>query len=240
MTQHTSKGSVILNGTEASVGEATGDTKGEQINVSEELEIDKQEAVLTIETGDSIKVKQVLDDSTIACITEKCGYEANYTSDNWKLGLMFTACCFALTAQFYPVPFPKSIPLLGVCCATYFILSGIVQCIITFIDKDRILTTKESKTYVNGDLGSQKEALDIRTSFPRYQEWFTLIVHKHGDKGAGSDTNPERAVAEMYVGKYFTTSGDFDENRYHQDVRAHIKRFEGGKYGVFKYDHKSD
>ena len=98
----------------------------------------------TIETGDSVKVKQVLDDATIKAITEG-GYEANYSWDNMKLLLMALSCVFAMVAQFFPVPFPASRPLLAVCCAAYFIISSVLQYIITFVDKDTILFVKPSK-----------------------------------------------------------------------------------------------
>lgn len=94
-----------------------------------------------IETGDSVKVKQVLDDATMETIRE-AGYNVNYASENLKLLLMFLSCVSAMVAQFYPLPFPKSRILLGVCCAAYFILSSILQFIITFVDKDTILMTK--------------------------------------------------------------------------------------------------
>ncbi len=97
-----------------------------------------------IETGDSVKVKQVLDDATIEAVKE-AGYDINYSSENLKLILMFLSCVSAMIAQFYPIPFPKSRPLLGVCCACYFILSTVLQFIITFVDKDTIIITKPNK-----------------------------------------------------------------------------------------------
>lgn len=95
----------------------------------------------TIETGDSVKVKQVLDDATIKAITEG-GYDANYSWENTKLFLMFISCVFAMVAQFFPLPFPASRPLLAVCCAAYFIISSVLQFFVTFVDKDTILFTK--------------------------------------------------------------------------------------------------
>lgn len=66
------------------------------------------------------------------------------------------------------------------------------------------------------------------------------VPQECGDKGEGGEENPHRTIGEMYVGKYFTAEGEFDEARWRQDVLTHIQRFEAGKYGVFKYDHKSD
>lgn len=97
-----------------------------------------------IETGDSVKVKQVLDDTTVAAISE-AGYEANYSWDNFKLFLMFLSCVFAMGAQFYPMPFPDSRLLLAVCCGLYFLISTVLQFIVVFIDKDTIMFTKANK-----------------------------------------------------------------------------------------------
>lgn len=101
----------------------------------------EEKAPFVIETGDSVKVKQVLDDATIAAITEG-GYEANFSWENLKLLLMFISCVFAMVAQFFPIPFPASRPLLAVCCASYFIISTVLQYFVTFVDKDTILFTK--------------------------------------------------------------------------------------------------
>lgn len=130
--------------------------------------------VQIIETGDSVKVKQVLDE----CVTEaikKGGYQINYNLENLKLFLMFVCCVFAMLAQFYPSPFPQNLSLLGVCCGrsgappapqpneppeppnerplflhtfSYFALSTIVQGIVTFVEKDRIIVTKASEVYL--------------------------------------------------------------------------------------------
>jgi signal peptidase complex subunit 2 len=94
-----------------------------------------------IETGDSVKVKQVLDDATSETLIEN-GFQPNYFWENMKLFLMFLSCVFAMIAQFYPIPFPDSRPLLGFCCAMYFILSSVLQGMITYIDKDIILIGK--------------------------------------------------------------------------------------------------
>ena len=94
-----------------------------------------------IETGDSVKVKQVLDDATSEILIES-GFQPNYFWENMKLFLMFMSCVFAMIAQFYPIPFPDSRPLLGFCCAMYFILSTVLQGMITYIDKDIILIGK--------------------------------------------------------------------------------------------------
>mmetsp|Transcript_15892 Transcript_15892/g.14377 ORF Transcript_15892/g.14377 Transcript_15892/m.14377 type:complete len:198 (+) Transcript_15892:48-641(+) len=178
-----------------------------------------------IETGDSVKVKQVFDDSLIDAIV-KYGYEANYSSENLKILLMLLSCIFAMTAQFYPIPFPQSRPLLGVCCAAYFILSSILQFIITFIDKDIVMKTKVHKGKGIGLL--------VRASFPRFQEYYTVIIQEI-DKPKSPVT-----TGKLYVGKYFTSKGEFDEEGFQRDVQLHVERFEQKKYIDFEYNHKTD
>ncbi len=77
---------------------------------------DEDSILQIIETGDSVKVKQVLDDATLRGVKDM-GFELNYNRDNFKLVLMVVSCIFALIAQFYPMPFPDSRILLGVCCS---------------------------------------------------------------------------------------------------------------------------
>lgn len=70
------------------------------------------------------------------------GFDENFYWDNIKLGLMVVACAFAMVAQFYPMPFPESRPLLGVCCVSYFLASTIIQLIVSYVEQDAILTTQ--------------------------------------------------------------------------------------------------
>ena len=94
-----------------------------------------------------MKVKQVLDDATVEAVTE-AGYIINYHSENMKLLLMFLSCVSAMVAQFFPMPFPQSRPLLGLCCAIYFVLSTILQYIVSFVDRDTIIITKPDKVTI--------------------------------------------------------------------------------------------
>ena len=205
-----------------------------------------------IETGDSIKVKQVLDDATVEAVTSVCGYTPDYKLENLKLWLMFISCVFAMVAQFYPLPFPESRPLLGVCCASYGLLSAVLQFMITFVDKDTVLLTKSSEKY--------PVELRIRTNFPRFQDEFSLTVQRRDyvvpkggdvttatttvtskdkekagikkDKDTAKDKEKEKeaqgviSTVKMYVGRYFTKLGEFDEERFHHDVKMHLQKLE--------------
>lgn len=164
----------------------------------EEVELEEVPQPQVIETGDSIKVKQVLDDAVMAAIVAD-DFEANYGWDNFKLFLMFLSCVFAMVAQFYPQPFPDSRLLLAICCAMYFIISTALQCIVVFVDKDIIM-------YINPKKGVLDHEMVVRTNFPRFQEFFYIALQ-------GRDPNSPCTTAKMYVGKYFTSKGEFDEVR---------------------------
>ena len=102
-------------------------------------------------------------------------------------------------AQFYPQPFPDSRPVLAICCGMYFLISAFLQYIITYVDLDNIMFLKPAE-------GKFDDIVVVSTAFPRYQEWFTLSFQYKGCKG---DVN--KTTAKMYVGKYFTSSGEFEE-----------------------------
>merc|ERR1711871_899026 len=112
---------------------------------------------------------------------------------------MFIACVFAMIAQFYPIPFPESRPLLGVCCVAYFVLSGILQFIELYIDEGFVMTLKPND--LNGNM-----KLRIESKFPRFQEWFTITI-KILESTPNTNTatiNPTNLECTMYVGRYFT------------------------------------
>jgi signal peptidase complex subunit 2 len=171
-----------------------------------------------------VKVKQVLDDATMAAIVD-AGYEANYSWDNFKLFLMFISCVFAMTAQFYPLPFPDSRLLLAVCCGLYFVISTVLQFIVVFVDKDTIMLTKANKTF--------SSEMRIRSTFHRFQEHFTLTIQL-------KDAEAPQKVGKMYVGKYFTAKGEFDEDAFKADVRHHVQSFVDKDYKDIEYNHKLD
>jgi signal peptidase complex subunit 2 len=124
-----------------------GDDEGEE-EEEEELEL------LQVDLGDMVKMKQVLDEAVSAALLENptensagIGVQLSEDTsfDNMKLCIMAVACTFAMVAQFAPIPFPDSRPVLGMCMALYFVLSGVLQYITTFIDQDAILMTLPKK-----------------------------------------------------------------------------------------------
>jgi signal peptidase complex subunit 2 len=181
-----------------------------------------------IETGDSVKVKQVLDETVVDTI-KWLRYKHDTSWENFKLFIMVVSCVFAMVAQFYPLPFPDSRPLLGVCCVGYFALSGILQFIITFVDDKTVMTTlPNNKCNVE---------LQIDTAFPRFQQYFTFSVQpvvkgrKFMDMILGNETPSDRKLeAKMYVGRYFTEDGKYDQVGFARDIQKLMQKYQDGRY----------
>lgn len=205
----------------------TGNNEENEVAEEEELVVEEVASPHIIETGDQVKVKQVLDDALMATVVDY-GLEANYSWENLKLLLMFLSCVFAMVAQFYPLPFPTSRPLLFVCCACYFLISGILQAMVILIDKDTIMFTKPKPGVIEHDLR-------IRTTFTRFQDFYHFII-QYKDPSMES----KQTTGKMYVGKYFTAKGEFDEDGFASDVKRHLEQFLKGNFAEIEYNHKLD
>lgn len=178
--------------------------------------------LLQVDVGDVVKLKQILDETVASAVLEHV--DEDYRLDNAKLGIMTSACAFACLAQFAPVPFPDSRPILGVCCCVYFFFSGLLQLITTFVDKDCILLSQKKSTSANSNL--QNYGLRVRTILPRFSEFYTVILE--------FQAMPETPKVEQTwsVGQFFDVEGMFDEAGLMQEVGALIKRLEAEKYEV--------
>ena len=126
---------------------------------------------------------------------------------------MACACGFTALAQFYPGTFPESRFVLGVCCVAYFGSSILLQLIISFAEKDVILSTRpnEAKGHDRG--------ISISTSFPRFQEEYTTYISWKGDQVGSHDPDDkkgDKGAAEgethftIKVGDFFDIDGYFD------------------------------
>ena len=179
-----------------------------------------------------------------------------YWWDNVKLLLMFVSCVFAMTAQFAPIPFPESREVLGICGSLYFVLSGILQFITTFIDKDMILLTKplptasgidkkdesSKKSGSNKQSGSKDEdvinpllykyGLRVRSNFPRFSEFYTVILEFRfpSDDPLISSVEEKSVKAVWSVGKFFDKEGYFDEVGLSNEMTKLYKRLEAKDY----------
>eukprot|EP00593_Proboscia_inermis_P001718 CAMPEP_0171294950 /NCGR_PEP_ID=MMETSP0816-20121228/3490_1 /TAXON_ID=420281 /ORGANISM="Proboscia inermis, Strain CCAP1064/1" /LENGTH=229 /DNA_ID=CAMNT_0011767203 /DNA_START=12 /DNA_END=701 /DNA_ORIENTATION=+ len=204
---------------------ATEVVEAEEVEDNDEVNDDEEDALelLQVDTGDIIKLKQVLDETVAGTYLdgEQPLLEEDHALENVKLSLMALACMFAVVAQFSPMPFPESRMMLGVCCVSYFILSGILQLLVTFIEKDAIIITKPP---TSGKFKRKDKGLRIRTDMPRFDEHYTLIIEYEGvpDSPYTKET--------WSVGKLFDVEGMFDEIFFMEEVEAVLKRFGKGQY----------
>lgn len=196
--------------------EATKDGE-EEVFEADELEL------LQVDLGDMVKLKQILDEAVAAALLDKF-LEEDYRLDNIKLSIMVAACLFAMVAQFAPLPFPESRPVLGACCCCYFILSGILQLITTFIDKDSILLTKPLPSTKTSNTTLQKYGVRVRSQFPRFSEFYTIILEFQGME------NSPNVEQRWSVGQFFDKEGMFDEIGLQQEIEALFLRLDNGKY----------
>uniref|UniRef100_A0A7R9Z7Z3 Signal peptidase complex subunit 2 n=1 Tax=Pseudictyota dubia TaxID=2749911 RepID=A0A7R9Z7Z3_9STRA len=202
--------------------EADEDEEGSEDDASE-IEL------LQVDVGDVVKLKQILDETVAGTFLDKCSLVEDHTVDNIKLSIMALACTFAMVAQFAPLPFPDSRPVLGGCCAAYFVLSGFLQLVTTFWDKDCIMVTKaveKAKNQKNSDM--EKYGLRIRTSLPRFSEFYTVIIEFQKKYGDGE--NRPYVKETWSVGQFFDVEGMFDEYGLENEIEELYERFEAGKF----------
>ena len=186
----------------------------------EEYEEDELE-LLQVDLGDMVKLKQILDEAVASKILEKL--EEDYRLDNFKLGIMIAACGFAMVAQFAPLPFPDSRQVLGLCCCVYFVLSGILQLITTFIDMDSILLTKPlGKNDKNPEL--EKYGVRVRSQLPRFSEWYTVILEFQNREDS------PYVEQRWSVGQFFDKEGMFDEIGLCNEIDTLYERLEKCEY----------
>mmetsp|Transcript_6 Transcript_6/g.14 ORF Transcript_6/g.14 Transcript_6/m.14 type:complete len:225 (-) Transcript_6:140-814(-) len=181
-----------------------------------------------VDTGDIIKVKQVLDETVVSTLITTCDLKENHRLGNIKLILMAVACAFAAVAQFAPVPFPENRPLLGVCGTIYFIISGILQLILWFVDEDAIMITYPDESI------KETKGLRVRTVFPRYTEFFTLMLEYEDNKELKKKgQKPVEFVKETWsVGNFFDVDGYFDAAGFDKAVARVYERFKKKQFDV--------
>ena len=224
----------------AAAAEAAKKKVEEDAASDEEVEVEEEMELLQVDVGDIIKVKQILDE-TVAGTMVSADLSAHggavriseeFGHDNLKLSLMAVACAFAAVAQFgLAADFHKNRLWLGACCAAYFCLSGILQLIATFVDKDCIMRTKaltDAKAIELVKKGGNKEmdkyGIRVRSQFPRFSEFYTVIMEFQGKPAS------EFVKGTWSVGQFFDVDGFFDEEGLMIEIEKLYRRFEAGKF----------
>lgn len=177
-----------------------------------------------------MKMKQVLDEAVIVAVTDK--FPEDTAWDNLKLILMAASCVFAMIAQFAPLPFPESRPVLGICGSLYFVLSGALQFITTYLDKDAIVWTVPCVAYKSNDT-----AVCVRTNFPRFSEFYTVSIELVLKDAKGKLVPQPPHVSQTWsVGRFFDKEGYFHEAGIMEECKQLMTRLEAGKYDEYDKD----
>lgn len=199
-----------------------------------------------VDTGDIIKVKQMLDETVAGTflddldvntdekeLTENAKtlhFLEDHRLNNIKLVVMTVACAFAVVAQFAPLSFPASRPILGACCTVYFLLSAVLQLVMTFLDRDCILITKvmsleqTTEELLKNNPSMITHGLRIRTSLPRFSEFYSVSIEFQGI------INSPIVKKSWSVGKFFDVLGMFDEYGLMDEVQMLYAQFEVGNF----------
>ena len=142
---------------------------------------------------------------------ESTPFREDLSWGNMKMAIMIVSCVAALVSQFYPLPFPENRMLLGVCVVIYFLLSGVLQFMVTFLDRD---VTYRSLNAPPGDFGAGGRAV-LRTSLPKGQATYTLIVEL--------PQGHEVWTHKVSIGNYYTSTGTLVPERVKKDVESIVE-----------------
>eukprot|EP01006_Ploeotia_vitrea_P005554 TRINITY_DN118039_c0_g1_i1.p1 TRINITY_DN118039_c0_g1~~TRINITY_DN118039_c0_g1_i1.p1 ORF type:complete len:207 (+),score=24.04 TRINITY_DN118039_c0_g1_i1:56-676(+) len=126
-----------------------------------------EDLAVKIEPRDYVTMKRTLDEQIIKIVTDEGVYEIDKVLNIFKIVIGAIAVGFALLSQFYPLPFPKNRWLICVCAVTYFVLSGVLQLIASFVEKEVILVSKPT---------SKGSYVRISTNVPRFDGNFTITA----------------------------------------------------------------
>ena len=101
----------------------------------------------------------------------------------------------------------------------------------TFIDKDCIMMTKLLSdpdaiklVKANGNKEMGKYGIRVRTQFPRFSEFYTVILEFQGKEES------EFVKETWSVGQFFDVDGFFDEEGLMIEIETLYQRFEAGKF----------
>lgn len=201
--------------------------------------------VIKINKDDAGMLKRTLDDATVRVFAEELGFIEDDSLGTYKLILGLVSVALALTAQFYPAPFPENWWVLVVCCTSYFVCSVALQYLASFKQKDYVFFSHPSPCrLLEGDFQSHealvhpceltatpnhtlqlpKRAIQVRTHMPKYSYNFTI--------GIGSKGSKESAELELTkeVGAWFDEEGIFHEEVFKKDVIDLARQFWAKKH----------
>jgi len=180
--------------------------------------ITKEEEVQKINLCDPGAIKRVIDDTITKYMLEDLGYIEQTSLANVKLFLGIISVSLALTAQFYPAPFPENLHVLLICCPIYFVLSGILQYMASYMERNFMLFALTKDRF-------NPMEIQIFTKFPKYSYDFTIGISKNG-------TPDDKAITiTKSVGKWFDKTGFFHIKEFLDDFKALLHQFNNKSKG---------
>jgi len=190
--------------------------------------------------GDTATIKRLLDDAAIDVLLndQDMGYVEDTSMSNLKLLIGFSAVGASLLSHVYPAPFPRNWWCLLFCCAFYFIMSGVLQLLLTFIELESILLLRvDQKSKVSRDV----RGLNVSSSFPRFQNMYTLAITPVPGSGRGvvalarsppfrpdlpeGNDSPHCLQQAWPVEHYFDEEGVFAEESFMEAVKEFLQRY---------------
>jgi len=185
-------------------------------------------------------MKRMLDDAAIKVLLDTNGlaYEEDTGLSNVKLIVGFAGVGASLVSHVYPATFPKNWWVLLACCAFYFICSGILQFLLSFVELESILLLK-GKVGVDG---KRAVGVNVSSHFPKYQEEYTIGISPLPSGSLGLAWAPKFQPLERgkgnqlahgqrlwIVSEFFDDEGCFFEDLFCEAVRTFVQEFEGLK-----------
>jgi len=132
----------------------------------------------------------------------------------------------AVSAHFYPVPYPESRLFLAACVGIYFIIQTVLQAMENYLDGDLILITQPKQATV----GKQIQVLPglcLRSSLIRYATDYSLMLHHRNPSQAfkPADRSLEHRKA-LQITEFFDTDGVFLHEQFADAVGVFFTEFE--------------
>ena len=135
-------------------------------------------------------MKRAIDEAIVKFVEEELGYPEDHYWSNAKLLIMFSATAIALFGQFYPCD-PRtgdaqSRAIVIMCVVAYFVLSVLLQLVITFVDKDTIMITKTPAP------------MRIRTAMPPYSKMFEMKMSPKEETNDAACSSAKISVEKLF------------------------------------------
>eukprot|EP01062_Namystynia_karyoxenos_P059980 TRINITY_DN51402_c0_g1_i1.p1 TRINITY_DN51402_c0_g1~~TRINITY_DN51402_c0_g1_i1.p1 ORF type:complete len:248 (+),score=93.86 TRINITY_DN51402_c0_g1_i1:94-744(+) len=105
------------------------------------------ECTVRVALNDCRAIRHALDDYLEEVLTgEDYGYKVDHWVSNLKILLGGSAVLIAVGSHFFPMPFPENRWFLFGCAAAYFVLSSLMQGLISYVERDVVFMSQPSET----------------------------------------------------------------------------------------------